>query len=378
MAKLLYFQWHSFMNRGIERALQKLNIEYDTFFYQFTDWEQDDNFCENLEEKLQSGNYDRVLSVNFAPLISEVCKRHNTSYLSWVYDSPLHIRNLEPLKNSCNTIYFFDRVQAQQFREMGVDARHLPLAVDTDAFRVNPSRAEREKHSSDISLVGNLYQTEYRYYMQPLSKYQQGYLEGIIQAQLKLYGGYLIPEIITDELIRELNNSYRNAGRDQMTVGRRELEFLLACETTGRERYLALALLSGHFETAIYSTQQDERLQQVKFKGYADYYKVMPIVFQNSRINLNITLKTIQTGIPLRVIDIMGCGGFVLTNYQEEIAECFENGTECIMYESLEDMYAKAKFYLEHDSERRRIAENGFEKIKRNFTFEERLKEMLG
>ena len=48
------------------------------------------------------------------------------------------------------------------------------------------------------------------------------------------------------------------------------------------------------------------------------------------------------------------------------------------MYESLEDMYAKAKFYLEHDSERRRIAENGFEKIKRNFTFEERLKEMLG
>lgn len=377
MTKLLYFQWHSFMNRGIERALQKLGIAYDVFFYQFTDWEKDDDFCVQLEQKLIDGSYDRVFSVNFAPLISGVCEQNQIPYVSWVYDSPLHIRNLEPLKNRCNTIYFFDRMQAEEYRRMGVEARHLPLAVDSEVFHVNPDSADKEKYGTDISLVGKLYQTEYQYYMQPLDGYQRGYLEGMIQSQLKVYGGYIIPELITDELLEGLNRSYAKVSGNGFVMGRRELEFMLACETTGRERYLALALLSRHFGTTIYSTQQDDRLSEAKFKGYADYYRDMPYIFHLSRINLNISLKTIRTGIPLRVVDVMGCGGFVLTNYQEEVAEHFCNGEECVIYENLEDMYAKAKFYLEHEEERKRIVQKGFERVKKDFTFEQRLREMF-
>ena len=112
MGKILYFQWNSFMNDGIERALQKMNIIYDTFCYQFADWEKDDAFCEQFEAKIKTGAYRAVFSINYAPLISTVCARHDVRYISWVYDCPIHIRNLATLKNSCNTIYFFDRVQA--------------------------------------------------------------------------------------------------------------------------------------------------------------------------------------------------------------------------------------------------------------------------
>ena len=55
MGKILYFQWNSFMNAGIERALQKMNIIYDTFCYQFADWEKDDAFCEQFEAKIKTG-----------------------------------------------------------------------------------------------------------------------------------------------------------------------------------------------------------------------------------------------------------------------------------------------------------------------------------
>ena len=44
--KILFFQWHSFMNQGIEGALKRLTIDYDIFFYQFADWETDDRFLE--------------------------------------------------------------------------------------------------------------------------------------------------------------------------------------------------------------------------------------------------------------------------------------------------------------------------------------------
>lgn len=43
--KILFWQWHSFMGKGMERALHRLNIAYDTFFYQMNDWESDDRFC---------------------------------------------------------------------------------------------------------------------------------------------------------------------------------------------------------------------------------------------------------------------------------------------------------------------------------------------
>ena len=81
----------------------------------------------------------------------------------------------------------------------------MPLAVDTELYRriyeTRSERAEREKYETDVALVGKLYRTEYQHYLQPLSAYQKGRLEGIIAAQLKVYGGYLIPDLVTDELL---------------------------------------------------------------------------------------------------------------------------------------------------------------------------------
>ena len=38
---------------------------------------------------------------------------------------------------------------------------------------------------------------------------QKGYLEGIINSQSKIYGGYLIPELITQELLNQINEDYK-------------------------------------------------------------------------------------------------------------------------------------------------------------------------
>ena len=225
-------------------------------------------------------------------------------------------------------------------------------------------------------MIGKLYQTEYRYFTAALDEYLKGYLEGIVSAQGKLYGAYLIPELVTDELLEKMNAVYRRVAKDGFLMGRRELEFMLACETTGRERYMALALLSKYVQVDLYSDNQDERLDAVRYRGYADYYTQMPQIFAASRINLNISLKTIRTGIPLRVLDVLACGGFVLSNYQEELAEYFRP-EELVMYEDAEDMFYKAKYYLEHEKERQRIAHAGAERVRRDFTFRERLSRMF-
>lgn len=374
MRKILFFQWHSFMNKGMERALHELGWAYEVYYYQFQDWEKDERFQEAFRKKLRGTNFTDVLSVNYSPLISDICEELSIPYTAWVYDSPIHIRNTANMKNDCNRIYFFDRGQAEHYRKQGIHAYYMPLAVDPESFSITP---ESGKYQTDISMVGKLYQTEYQYFTSPMDDYVKGYLEGIINAQMKIYGGYLIPELITDVLLKRMNKNYAKVASDGFQMGRRELEFMLACETTGRERYVALALLSEHYQVDLYSTDRDKRLQKVNYRGYADYYSQMPQIFAQSRINLNISLKTIQTGIPLRVIDILGCGGFVLSNYQEELMEYLEVGAECVIYENIEDMFIKTKFYLEHEEERKRIAAAGYERAKKDFTFKSRLEKMF-
>lgn len=104
--------------------------------------------------------------------------------------------------------------------------------------------------------------------------------------------------------------------------------------------------------------------------GTVDYHTQMPLVFAGSKINLNISLRSIHSGIPLRVLDIMACGGFVLSNWQPEIAENFEEGVEIVTFDSLDDCLHKIEYYLTHEEERKRIARNGCRKVQERFSYQ--------
>ena len=57
--------------------------------------------------------------------------------------------------------------------------------------------------------------------------------------------------------------------------------------------------------------------------------------------------------------------------------EYMHPGIDCEVYESLEDAYYKTEFYLKNDELRQKIAQNGLELVKRDFTFEDRIKTLL-
>ncbi len=95
----------------------------------------------------------------------------------------------------------------------------------------------------------------------------------------------------------------------------------------------------------------------------------MPHVFKESAVNLNITLRSIQSGISLRVLDILACEGFLLTNWQPEIEEYFAIGKELVTYDTFEDLIEKAEYYLNHPQERRAIAKAGKKKVEELFSY---------
>ncbi len=129
--------------------------------------------------------------------------------------------------------------------------------------------------------------------------------------------------------------------------------------------------LGGQYDFRLYTGSDTGALPALDLfhRGTVDYRTQMPLVFAGSKINLNISLRSIHSGIPLRVLDIMACGGFVLSNWQPEIAEYFAEGKEIVTFDSLEDCLAKAAYYLSHEEERRQIAVNGKRKVREAFSY---------
>ncbi|MCR4788557.1 MAG: glycosyltransferase, partial [Lachnospiraceae bacterium] len=141
-----------------------------------------------------------------------------------------------------------------------------------------------------------------------------------------------------------------------------------------RDRLLRKIAQTQGIDFRLYTNSKTD----IKNRGIVDYATKMPLVFNKSRINLNISLRSIHSGIPLRVIDIMACGGFVLSNYQKEIAEYFKEDREVVMFRSKEEAIEKIRYYLDHEEERAAIALAGYEAVKERFGYKDRIPELLG
>lgn len=83
-------------------------------------------------------------------------------------------------------------------------------------------------------------------------------------------------------------------------------------------------------------------------------------VYNRSRIVLNIVRANQRDGWSSRLPQILGTGSFQITNYYESVEREF--GDCLCTYTDFDDLVEKIKYYLEHDEERKSIAERGYQK----------------
>lgn len=379
--KLLIVNWGAYTHKDIYDTLNSNNIFCKVINYCFGDKNSDTFFSYYFSKYISEDIYDAVFTVNYFPIIAETCHQHNIKYLSWSYDNPLNVQNIEAtLSYETNYVFLFDRIQVENFNKKGYgNVFHLPLAVNAKRLdKIILTTAEQQHFGADISFVGKLYPSTFSTLISPLSEYHKGYLEGIVEAQLQVYGYYFIDELLTPSIIQSINENFLTAlPNSNFNVTKEELSYSLSTYITRKERLLLLAILSKLHTLKLYSREQLSILDKAIYMGSAKYLSDMPKIFKSSNINLNITLKMLQSGIPLRVMDILGCGGFLFSNYQPELSEYFIDNTDFVSYISIEDAIEKAGFYLNHHSLREQIAQNGYNKIVSQFSYEIQLKKLF-
>ena len=390
---ILMYRWKAYNYRDIEQTFLLIGHTVDNIEQELGSYDVSPEFERVIEEKIRGTHYDMVFTVNYFPLISNVCERTGVNYVSWTCDNPLISMYHESVFHACNYIFTFDKTNYLEFRGMGVKhIWYLPLAVDTermDALLGAPEKPERrnatqdsemQKYRGDVAFVGSLYErNSYDKIKNRLPEYLRGYFDAVMEAQLNISGANIVEPMLTTNILEQLQE-YFQLEKSEGSFSDLGLIFqttVLGFKIAEIERRRALIELSKHYRVNVYSNSDVSDLLRIQYCGSVDYWSEMPKVFRMSKINLNFTIPNIKSGIPLRIWDVLGCGGFLLTNYQAEIPYYFKEGEDLVCFDGLEDLCEKVGYYLEHEEERKRIAWNGYHKVREKHSYIERIHTIL-
>lgn len=381
---ILLYRWHVHSESYIYSNLKAMGYTCVEFGEKFDDCHSDAEFVMKVMDCIRTEKIDMVLSMGYLPLLASACEICTLPYAAWIHDGTHYALRSKTTLYANNFLLCFDRAYAMQLAEQGcVRVYHFPLAADADAFAesIRVGRATWSDYAADISFVGDLYDEKGKWLeTEEISEYVKGYLAGIEEIQLRVYGRNFVGEMINEDMAHDILRRADLQPNDLYFDNPVQLAAdLVNQDITRKERMQVIERLSQDYPIDLYteSIPASEEYANVKLRDTVDYHRQMPLVFHNSKINLNVTARTIETGIPQKVLDIMACGGFCLTNYQPEIAEFLEDGKELVMYTDMEDLAKKTEYYLRHDEARESIARAGYEKVRRQFSMRDRLAEML-
>lgn len=383
---ILMLEWDSFAHEYIIEEFRRADYEVDIFSWPYPKKNMRDNeeLYDQLATVLKEKEYEFVFSLNFFPVAAKTCNDCKRKYVSWIYDTPFLLLYSQYTMLDTNYIFFFDKSLFNDFQKYGVKhAYYLPMAAPVDYYdNLKTKETDQERYRSEISFVGSTYHEDrqdfYRY-IEKVDEYTAGYLKAIMKMQGEVYGSFLLEELLTDTIVQKLQQVCPlRKGKDEWeTDAWIYANYFLARKLTGDQRKEQMELLGKKHQVKLYTSNQTPDLKHVINCGPVDYMKEMPLVFFHSEINLNMTLRSIHTGIPLRAMDIMGCGGFLLTNYQEDFLEYFEPDVDFVFYTSQEELAGLAEYYLVHQEEREEIARNGYRKVKAGHSYRNRIEFIL-
>ena len=341
---------------------------------------KDEGVQKALEEYLKKHRPDFVLSNIFGAPIAKITNRLGMKYAVWCMDSPAFSTwTPETALDNCY-LFCFDYQEYELKKQSGQrNVYHLPLATDIVwSGELKITDEEVRKYCCDMSFIGSLYTKNL--YDEALKQFppdMQETFTKLIENSAFVWDGqdrlHMPPELV---------QTVRKQCPDMFDEPYMPDEYFLRKFFMGRklshvERTLLIELLSERYDIHLYTRDTEQVPEGVRRFPEIDASNGALKVFRSSKINLNITLRSIAGGVPLRVFDVMGMGGFMLSNWQAEIPELFVEDKEIVTYKTPEELIEKADYYLRHDDERARIAANGYQKVKEQHTYEHRLDKII-
>lgn len=365
-------------------ALDRMGHEvafYPTPMEDITGCEEDGK---HIKKFIKNVRIDFVISNAFSAVMAQITHDIGMKYAVYGMDSPYFATYLPifPRYDNCY-LFYFDRREYQMLKDRGyTNVYWMPLAADVvSAQDISITDEELRECTCDVSFVGGLYgKNQYDKYIERFPEKMQRIFSRIIEQSAFRWDGqdrvtpFLEPGLI--RLIKEVCPELFDTDYD-MPDDYYIKNFFLSRKITHVERTLLVKLLAERYDFRLYTWEHEQVPEGVNSFPPISSLLETSKVYYAGKINLNVTLRSIENGVPLRVFEIMSVGGFVLSNWQEGIEELFEEGKEIVTFKTPEEMLEKADYYLDHEEERIRIGIGGYQKVKKCYTFEHQLSKII-
>lgn len=383
--KILYVYGLS-TEKNIVQTLRKLKCDVMEYPEVQDTSNMDEEKINALVAYVKEHGITHLMSIHLIYNVAVAAYWAGIKYISVIWDAP-YLKAYTVMGTLDNIWYSaFDKLDAERMRQGGCPhVMYQPLSVNRENILAWKKRfLAKRRYIHDISLIANLYEDNaYDRCLDLLPENMQAYFRSIFEEAAfkwdgvnRVYGktGQEILEymkLVSPTL--KINNPY-----NVEDVRYFEAMYLIR-KLANIERVCVLNLLAEDHDVYLYTySEVDETLMpKVHRRPPVQVGEATSFIYAGTKINLNIALKGIEGGTTQRIMDIMGAGGFVLTNYCEETAELFEEDEEIVMFRTPEELIQKVDYYLEHEEEREQIARAGHEKAMNDYTYEKKIKRLL-
>ena len=342
---------------------------------------------EEISLNIKRFNPQVAFAVNYTNGLAELFESHGVDLICWEVDPVTD--HLKPISSHSDRsyIYTYREANVEEFVKAGFkNVEYLPLASDTK--KRSPTQLSQEEHDiydARLSFVGSSMienaASLHKIFLSQYKAYRDGsddaveegnrLLEEILSVQRQNFSICVIPDLLDKYFPDFIRYLFELPGAHDPSI--------LVGEIAAAEKRSNYIANLGSLGVKVWGDDGWISTEQygVKYMGSAGHTFEINKIYNASSINVDINRLYQMDIIPMRVFDIMSCGGFVLAEYSKELSSIFEIGKEVEIYSTLDELVSKATYYLDHESEALEIAERGRDEVRKNHTISGRVKHML-
>lgn len=379
--RVLFFDPGYFLCNEITAALQRLSVEHRIIKLGKQE-KGSQAFIEHLLKTVIDFKPDFILTVNHFGMdregkLAALLEKLNLPLASWFVDNPhLILHEYEHPGTDNTTIFTYDAGNLDLMREKGfTNVHYLPLATDPERFKPGLGRALPE-WNCNISFVGNSMITPVSNSLADASlpeELRSDYRN--IAARFGESGETSVPEFLRREA-EQWHSAYQSFPTPEQRLA---LESLITWEATRQYRLACVSALLPFTPLIVGDQGWYEQLKSDGWRHLSglDYYEELPRFYPASTINFNCTSRQMPGAVNQRVFDVPACGGFLLTDYREQMEALFDPESEVVTYRKPEEIPDLVEKFTNDQEKRKKMIRAARARILAEHTYELRLGRLL-
>jgi hypothetical protein len=321
--------------------------------------------------------------INHLNGLAEFCAELALDYHCWEIDPATDEPRALTRPATNAKLFTYRSANVEVYRRAGfAHVEHLPLAADPARRQpVDLTPDERTRYGAPISFVGTSM-------MHNVSGYQEAFLDQaeawepgsrdlargvllkVVRNQREDLSRYRVPELL-ERRLPGLREHYLSRGQPDPA--------LLIAEVCAAEKRLNYIAELAEYGVDAWGDDGWRQLEEhgVRYRGPALHDHDLPRIYSASTINLDVGRLYQSDIVTMRVFDVLACGGFVLTEHSEALAELFEVGVELESYRTLEELREKVEWFLKRPAEVQSVARRGRAAVLERHRISQRVATML-